>query len=456
MPSLLDRALRRGRSDAPDEQRFGLDAYLSLIQSFTYGGSRYLLSGASSYGAQEQVRVDGTGQAYSSNGVVMAVVSRRIDLFSQARFCWKRFGAGPKAMAADIFTNADLLPLDDCVDLLAGMEFDVAMCGNSFVVRYGDVLKRLPPQWVTIVATSDSDPEYPLSAPDAKVFGYLYQPPQGEPEAFAADEVAHYAPKPDPDAQFRGMSYLRPVLRQVANQNAYAGFLSQYWENAATPNLVMKFPPEVQRQTIETFRDLFNEKHGGSGKAFRTAFLGGGADPVVVGANLDDLASKEISAYEFSQICAAAGVPPVVVTIVPGLESASTYANYQTSMRSFADLTVRPLWARAAIKLRPLMQPTPRGAELWYDVSGVAALQADAQDDANVMATNAQTIRALADGGWEKNSVVDAVTTGDLTRLRDTGLVSVQLLPPGQGAPTPSDESVWELTPTELREIAPA
>lgn len=440
MPSLLSRALRRPAATQPEEARFGFDAYASLLQSMTYAGNRYLLGAGSSYGPQEAVRVDGEGAAYCSNGVVAAVVGRRIDLFSQARFCWKRFGAGPKAMAADIFTNADLLPLDDCVDLLTWMEFDAATAGNSFVVRDGDVLRRLPPQWVSIAVTSNSDPEHPELAWDATVAGYLFAPPAGQPEVFEAGEVAHYAPKPDPDARFRGMSYLRPVLRQAANQNAYAAFLSSYWRNSATPNMVIKFPPEVQRQTIEVFRDLFLEKHQGADKAFRTAFLGGGADPQVVGANLADLASKEVSAYEFSQICAAAGVPPVVVTIVPGLESASTYANYQTSMRAFADLTVRPLWARAAIKLRPLMQPTPRNAELWYDVSGVAALQADAQDDATVMATNAQTIRALADGGWEKDSVVRAVTSGDLTKLVDTGLLSVQLLPADQSALPPAGD----------------
>jgi hypothetical protein len=409
---------------------------------FSYNGSQYLLNGMSSYGPNEQVRVDGEGAAYCSNGIVAAVVGRRIDLFSQASFCWKRFGAGPKPMASDVFTNRDLLPLDDCVDLLTWMEFDAATAGNSFVVRDGDELRRLPPQHVSIVVGSNTAEEEPELAWDAHVVGYLFQPSAGDPEVFAADQVCHYAPKPDPAARFRGMSYLRPVLRQVDNQNAYAGFLSQYWANAATPNLVMKFPPEVQRQTIEVFRDLFNERHRGAGQAFRTAFLGGGADPVVVGANLKDLSSEQVSAYEFAQICAAAGVPPVVVTIVPGLESASTYANYQSSMRSFADLTIRPLWRRAAIKLRPLIQPIPANAELWYDVTGVAALQADAQDDANVMATNAQTIRALSDGGWAKSSVVDAVTSGDLTKLRDTGLISVQLLPPGTtgDAPDASDD----------------
>src|SRR5690349_4940859 len=109
MPSLLNRALRRGGPPLAEE-RFGIDDYAQML-SMSYGGSRYLLSGNSSYGPQEQVRVDGEGAAYCSNGVVTAVVGRRIDLFSQARFCWKRFNAGPKAMAADVFTDASLAPL---------------------------------------------------------------------------------------------------------------------------------------------------------------------------------------------------------------------------------------------------------------------------------------------------------------------------------------------------------
>src|SRR6476619_4778261 len=130
MASLLD-VVRRRRAPDEDrvtfEERANMDAWLSM---FSYGGTQYLLNGMSSYGQQEQVRIDGEGAAYSSNGVVTAVVGRRIDLFSQARFCWKRYNAGPKAMAADVFTDASLAPLDDCVDLLTWMEFDVALAGN--------------------------------------------------------------------------------------------------------------------------------------------------------------------------------------------------------------------------------------------------------------------------------------------------------------------------------------
>jgi phage portal protein BeeE len=169
-------------------------------------------------------------------------------------------------------------------------------------------------------------------------------------------------------------------------------------------------------------------------KAFRPAFLGGGADVKMVGANLADLGAKDVTSDAFAKICAAAGVPPVVVTIVPGLESASTYANYQTAMRAFADLTVRPLWLHATLALRKLI-PAPSDAELWYDVAGVSALQQDALDDAEVQAKQAATIRTLGDAGWEKNSVRDAVLTGDLARLKDTGLNSVQLIPPGLNEP---------------------
>jgi hypothetical protein len=77
----------------------------------------------------------------------------------------------------------------------------------------------------------------------------------------------------------------------------------------------------------------------------------------------------------------------------------------------------------------------PANAELWIDVSGVSALQADALDDAQVMAQQAMTMRTLVDGGFVPESVITAVTTGDMSRLVHSGLLSVQTQAPGAGAP---------------------
>jgi len=228
------------------------------------------------------------------------------------------------------------------------------------------------------------------------------------------------------------MSYLRPALEEISNTNAYNRYVSKFWQNNATPNMAVVFPPEVQKGTVEAFRDVFLEKHAGVERSFRTAFLGGGADLKMIGTNLKDLAAKEVTSDAFAKICAAAGVPPIVVTIVPGLESASTYANYATAMRSFADFTVRPLWLEAVSALGKLV-PAPAGAELWYDVSGVSAMQADALDDAQVQSQQAQTMRTLWDGGAEPDSVIAAVTTGDWSKLQHSGLLSVQTQAPGSG-----------------------
>jgi hypothetical protein len=409
---------------------------MTLDQTIGFNGNQYIL-GRQTYGSGTEEPPYGGCASYTSNGIGFAVVGRRVDLFSQAQFKWKRFGTGVKPMASDLFPNSDLAPLDDPVDLLAWMEVDVATAGNAYVVRDGDRLRRLNPFWCSIIGGSARYPDEPGTAWDAEPIGLAYHPtgrPTQETEVWTWDEVAHYAPKKDPDARWRGMSYLRPVVTEVRNTNAYNTFVSKYWANNATPNMVVVFPPEVIKETIERFRDLFLEKHQGVEKAFRPAFLGGGADVKMVGANLADLGAKDVTSDAFAKICAAAGVPPVVVTIVPGLESASTYANYQTAMRAFADLTVRPLWLHATLALRKLI-PAPSDAELWYDVAGVSALQQDALDDAEVQAKQAATIRTLGDAGWEKNSVRDAVLTGDLARLKDTGLNSVQLIPPGLNEP---------------------
>lgn len=400
-------------------------------EQLVYNGQSYLASN-STWGPGETSRPIGETYAYTGNGVAFAVVRRRVDLFKQARFAFKRFGAGPKPMAADLFTSDALRPLDNPAPLLAWLEVDVATAGNAYVVRDGPKLRRLNPWWCTIVSASNLEPDHPDVAWDADPVGLIYAPPTypGLREVFPWDEVAHYAPIEDPDARWRGMSYLRPVLSEVSNTNAYNRYIAKYWENNATPNMAVVFPPETTKETVEAFRDVFLAKHRGVGTSFRTAFLGGGADLKMIGTNLNDLAASDITGDQFAKICAAAGVPPIVVTIVPGLESASTYANYATAMRSFADFTVRPLWLEAVSALGKLV-PAPSGTELWYDVSGVSAMQADALDDAEVMSRQAQTMRTLVDGGFDPQSVTSAVTTGDLAKLVHTNLVSVQLIPPG-------------------------
>jgi hypothetical protein len=53
------------------------------------------------------------------------------------------------------------------------------------------------------------------------------------------------------------------------------------------------------------------------------------------------------------------------------------------------------------------------------------------KDAADIQAVNAGSIRQLLDAGFEADSVISAITSGDLSQLKHTGLFSVQLQPAG-------------------------
>jgi phage portal protein BeeE len=313
------------------------------------------------------------------------------------------------------------------------------LAGNAFVARRGERLMVLRPDWVTIVAGNTADAEASIWDPDTELIGYIYQPggpgTQEAPILFTPDEVAHFAPIPDPEARFRGMSWLTPVIRELMADKAMTEHRLAFFENAATPNLVVKLDvPDLEKfkKWIQTFRD----DHEGATNAYKTLYLGAGADATVVGKDLQQIDFKVVQGAGETRIAAAAGVPPVIVGLSEGL-AAATYSNYGQARRRFNDGTMWPLWQDVAESLETIIN-VPGGAELCVDGDCIPALREDQADAATIQATQAQTIKALTDAGYEWNSVVQAVTGEDFTQLAHTGLYSVQLQPPGTQEPPPS------------------
>ena len=402
--------------------------------------------------------------AYKTNGVVFAVSMARSYLFTDVTFKWRRYGQS--GGGNDLFGNAELSLLErpwpggTTQQLLTRAEQDVTAAGTFFVAREGDRLRRLRPDWCEFILSAP-----PLEAVQSDVVGIKYTvggPHSGgparlylvdAPEGVNKDGyAAFWSPIPDPDAQYRGMSWLTPVLKDKMADQAATDHKLAFFENAATPNLAVALKDTVTPEQFKAFVRTMNEASAGVDNAYKTLFVGGGADVTVIGADMNQLDFRNTQGAGETRICAAGRVPPIIVGLSEGL-SAATYSNYAQARRAFGDSWARPQWKSFAGSIEPLLDAPRnaagvRDAQLWYDVADVAFLREDLKDLADVMSTTVGTINAAIAAGWTPESAQKAILAEDLGLLVHSGLVSVQLQPPGgpADADTTQQDATAELT----------
>jgi phage portal protein BeeE len=425
-------------SASPAEQRYTLSEYVHDVSSFYFQGLQY--QGVSETYDKRASENPGAGfdglveGAYRRNGIVFACQVARLKAFSQVRFMWQQMRAG---RSADLFWTPELAVLESpwlngsTAELLARMVQDVDLTGNSFTRRTGVLadrpgLERLRPDWVLILLGSNRD----LLGADLAGYAYFPDGPNGDrdPIYLAPDEVAHWSPLPDPLATYRGMSWLSPIIREIRGDNATTDHKLNFFDHAATPNMVVKMDATVTPEKFERFKGLMEQEHTGFRNAWKNLYLGGGADVTVVGNSFKDMDFRAIQGAGETRIASAAGVPPIVVGLSEGLDAA-TYSNYAQARRAFADLTIHPLWGSACDALSTVV-PAPSRARLWYDASGVPFLKEDQKDAVEIQQSMMTTITGYVRDGFTPESAVAAVTAQDPRLLEHTGRLSVQLKDP--------------------------
>lgn len=447
------------RSLMVTERSFGYD-YPDMV---TFNGVTYPLSGLQQTltGTKEEIEGDFVGLvqgAYQRNGIVFACMLARQLIFSQARF---RFQALQNGQPGELFGTPALDILDRpwhggvTADLLSKMLTDADLAGTAFIARRGNHLKRMRPDWVTIVLGSFEDADVEAGDLDAETLGYIYHPggkySGRKVVPLLRDEVAQFQYVPDPTAEYRGMSWITPIIREVMGDSAATTHKLLFFENGATPNMVVSLDPSIQKQAYDDWVIAFQKAEPARMKAYKTLYLGGGAKAQVVGADLKQLDFKLTQGAGETRIAAAARVPPIIVGLSEGLEAA-TYSNYGQARRALSDGTIWPLWGNAASSLEVIVPP-PSASRLWVDASGVPFLREDEKDLAEIQGKEAQTIRTLVDGGYRPDTVVGAVKARNWNLLDHTGMFSVQLQPPGTKAPEVTKPVVPQLTAGRSEEV---
>ncbi|HCU97093.1 MAG TPA: hypothetical protein DHU96_32030, partial [Actinobacteria bacterium] len=358
--------------------------------------------------------------ANGSNTVVFSAMAARIALFSEARFTLQ--SVADKKMFTDQRLNLLQHPWPDADegDLLSRMEQDAGLAGNGYVwAPPGEGrLVRWRPDWVTIISEIV---DVPGGGWYRQKVGFHFEPPRaaqsqfGPPMTAPVEEVAHWAPMPDPEANFRGMSWLTPVMREVDADSGMTTYKQQYLSNAASPNLLIKYSQRLHPGTVDAIRERVAARYGGTANAFKTLVLDQGADATVIGNSLSQMNFDVVQTAGAERILSAAGVPGILV----GLESLKGAGrSYQEVVRRFADLTMRPEWRSVCGALRKLVPGLPpSGIRLWYDTADIAALQEGEQERAQESLIRAQALLTLRNAGYTRDSAVKAVTANDVSQL---------------------------------------
>jgi len=434
---IIDRILN-GRSAERDAPFISVDQWVDLVTQFSYQGVNYSVPN------QPQEQIGGNfaslaSQAFMSDSVVFACIAKQLSVFSEARFQFRQLRTGGPGR---LFGTDDLVPLEqpwpsaNTGDLLTRDLLYGILAGNAFNVRVGRQIRCLRPDWVTLVIGSDDGAQ--AWDANAEVVGIIYHPggPNSgrDPVTYDARDVAHFIHTPDPLAQFRGMSPLTPLIREIMADKAAMDHKLKFFENGATPQLVVKLDtPDLEQ--YKAYIELFRSKNEGSDNAYKTLFLAAGADVTPVGADLKQIDFKATQGAGETRIAAALGVPPVLVGLSEGLASA-TYSNYAMARRSFADGTLRPMWRNLCGSLANIVTVPPK-SELWYDESQIAFLREDEKDAAEIQSIQASTINSLITNGFDPDTAIDAVMAQDFSRLEHSGFLSVQLQPPPGGKALP-------------------
>lgn len=398
---------------------------------------------------------------YERHGVVFACEALRLSVFGEARAQFRQLRNGKPG---DLFGTPELRILEQpwpggtMADLAARSLLSVDLGGAAFILRRPTKLEVVRPDWMSVAMGIMGDPTATAWNLDAEILAFAYQPggPGSSEDVEYLDprDVAHFTGvTPDPlSPSKRGVPWVYPILRDLFADQAATRFKQAFFDNGATPSLIISIDKTVVPEKWREWIKIFKEKHEGARNAFKTLYLGAGATAQVVGSSFDKLDFRNLAAVAQDLICAAAGVPPVLVGISGGSSSSAlgSTSDYPAARRRFADATIRPLWRNFFGSLETIVPPPP-GSHLWYDDADIAFLREDVKDAAEIDQIQAQTVVALIREGFDPDWAVTAVTSGDLTQLKGkhNGFISVQQQPIGPAGQTPT------VTPATQPQLGP-
>lgn len=318
-------------------------------------------------------------RAYEDNTIWRCCVDEKATSYAEAPLVAgvrNRKGLIEPALPGDPF--GELLERPNPEEKLSayGLRFrlivDYANCGNAAVrvIRsdFGMPVRLYPLQMLLLKQKA---------AKSGRVERYVYGDENGGGKIELPPEDVIHIKAPDPRDDFWGMPPGgRAELRFDDLTNRFA---LSYWDSGGVPSLLIKIKQaKVSKEKRHQLEDYVSDRYGPQG----TRVMAHDSDVEVqpVGSELGALKLAEIFGHSESRICAAHGVPAIVIGARIGLQY-GTYANYKSARRSFWEETMSPLYSFIGSELTvQLAAQFGREYVCYSDTKHVEAMQESQED----------------------------------------------------------------------------
>ena len=348
-------------------------------------------------------------QGYRNNELVFACINEYITSASEARLI-----VGTRDQDRNFIETTDSRALEllhepnrsqDMTAFLEQMHMQLLIGGNAYMYKPVSDIGTLSGMWLL-------RPDRVRVIPDTMT-GY----PQGwyytidHKSTVIPEELISQHKVVDPLNDWYGLGALQVLAKMVNLDMSATDFAKSVFENKGVPAGFLKVARRLNTQDeADAIRRNWHARFAGKANWQRIGVLDEDASYEELASKMTDMAMPDLRNLTESRICAAFGVPPIVVGANVGLQN-GTYSNYAQAKESFWEETLMPAYKRIAVFMTRALRNTIefRDMEFSFDFSGVRALAEDREQEANVQKTRSEAAAILIRVGYDPDSVSEAL-----------------------------------------------
>lgn len=282
-----------------------------------------------------------TGQGYASGDYAkspcaFACISIRASLISQIPWRLVKKGSSGGADPQAIITDHPLIDMlnswgtyGNWADTLAATERDMLLRGAAFWLKNGAQLNRLNTYTISVERNAKG------------VTGFkqrLLTEGRTVERTFPRDEVMYFREYHPQDDLGVGVCPMDVAKNAILAEYEAQRYIKSFFENDATPALLMHTPQEIQKPDLQKLKDWWDATFKGAKKHHKVAWVDKDFEAQLLNTDLRSMALREVRDEARRDICAAFHIDPILV----GSMDRGTYANVEQARTALMKETIAP------------------------------------------------------------------------------------------------------------------